>query len=244
MTVRCAWCGRMADFRLFGTMNEQYGQVSRAMRNRCVEITLLDHIGQQPTTTTTTITPAEVTDSSAISTEEVVVPSTAVDAVERDLIVLCNAHGVPGSAVPSFLVTLHQHVCRTYQRSMVSAFTAPTVRHLQQWCALLSQQLYSGASESLLDALRLTFRHAYPMAQLVSDRTLQSSFLLAFNSLLEHTRESSTPSAVPWVWPARLSLLSPLIIRVYLVAGPLRCIASDILADRVERGPGQCERRR
>ena len=194
-----------AEFRLFGTMNEQYGQVSRAMRNRCVEIVLLDGIGQQPAALVDVA--EKVVDSSA--TEELVVPTTAVDAVKRDLIVLCNAHGVSGSTVPSFLVTLHLHVCRTYQRSLVSAFSSPTLRHLLQWCALLSQQLHSGASESLLDALMLTFRHAYPMAQLSTDQSLQSTFIEAFNYTLMHMRASTTPKA-PWVWPVRPSILSPL----------------------------------
>ena len=192
-------------FRLFGTMNEQYGQVSRAMRNRCVEIVLLDTIGQQPAPSADVAT--EVDASSA--TKELVVPSTAVDAVERDLFVLCNAHGVLGSSIPSFLVSLHQHVCRNYQRTMVSVSPIPTVRHLQQWCALLSQQLLSGASVALLDALLLTFRHAYPMAELTTDRSLQSVFLSLFNSLLVHSRDSPTLNT-PGVWPAQLSLLSPL----------------------------------
>ena len=192
------------NFRLFGTMNEQYGQVSRAMRNRCVEIVLLDAIGQKPPTPADTV--AVVADS---PTEELVVPSTAVDVVERDLIVLCNAYGVSGSSIPSFLVSLHHHVCRSYQRTMVSVLPPPTVRHLQQWCALLSQQLYSGASGLLSETLTLTFRHAYPMAQLSNDRTLQSAFISSFNSLLARSRESSTLSS-PWLWPAPMSLLSPL----------------------------------
>ena len=191
-------------FRLFGTMNEQYGQVSRAMRNRCIEIALLDTIGQQPSNTCDT---AVVVGGSG--DEELAVPSAVVGAMQRDLIVLCNACGVEGDGIPSFLVSLHGHVCRTYQRSMLSVLPSPTVRHLQQWCALLSQQLYSGASVSLVDALLLTFRHAYPMAELSTDHLLQSTFSASLKSLAVHSRESLTLDS-PWAWPARLSLFSPL----------------------------------
>ena len=169
------------NFRLFGTINEEYGQVSRAMRNRCVEIALLDPVGHAPAASK-----VETQVMVGQQEEAVDIPSAVVDAVECDLMEMCHGLGVLGAVVPAFMVAVHRHVTQPSHASSASSSSsvAITVRHLRQWGALLSQQLCSGASPSLFDSAVFTFRHAYSTLDFHTNVKLQSFVLTSFNELV------------------------------------------------------------
>ena len=192
-------------FRLFGTLNEEYGQVSRAMRNRCVEIALLDPMGQ-PATASEVETKVE-----AVREEDSVeVPSAVVTAVDSDLMAVCDGLGVLGAVAPAFMVAVHRHVTQPSGAGLASSSTAPiTVRHLRQWCALLTQQLSSAASPSLFDSCVFTFQHAYPALQLHTNAGLQNAFLTTFNDLVVHS--SLRSALLTPMWGSFLSRFPPLL---------------------------------
>ena len=210
------------QFRLFGTMNEEYGQLSRAMRNRCVEIVLLDELSQPSTPSTVAAPVVEPAQPDTIQ-----VPSALIDVVQRDLIAMCNALGVAGAVVPAFMVAVHRMVGRPSLSSSSSPPLTPavTVRHLRQWCALLAQQLHSGAKPSLFQAAVLSFTHAYPTVDVLRDLTLQSSFIAAFN---ERVLRSTLPSSLlsPTVWP-----MLPIFPSALVAAGDLEVQRDGALID-------------
>jgi MoxR-like ATPase len=171
------------NFRIVLAMDPRYGEISRAMRNRCVEICLTHPIGVHSH-------PAVVPTPKAGA----VLPSTAVSPSVHDLLSMVNSLGINGLLLPEFMVSLHASMCRMGSAAASSSTHAIalgansatnatlkglSIRNLKQWCLLLAQLVQAGVqnketvgpstdespvSPSLFSSLWLTFQHAYHLA--------------------------------------------------------------------------------
>ena len=95
-----------ANFRLFMTMDPARGEISRAMRNRGVEVSLL---------------PSQLGG--------------------KDRAWLLNTCGVPGTALPALMGSMHEGLAAAAQ---ALGGTVPTVRHLVKWAQVLMATMRRG----------------------------------------------------------------------------------------------------
>lgn len=151
------------NFRLFLTADPSCGEVSRAMRNRCVEICLLD---AAPAVAVVASTPDGATASPA-GAEGKGGGATAVARTEHvaDLLSLVRAAGLTDPAEATAAVAAHSALVerRSKGRANASAGEGPASRCLLLWAELVaasrSRSLFSGGNG---DVLRRSMPLAYP----------------------------------------------------------------------------------
>jgi len=208
------------NFRLILAMDPRYGEISRAMRNRCVEICLTSPVGVQ-------------SDLAAVSKTA---PSggaknTAVSPSVHDLLSVVNSLGIKGLRLPEFLVSVHAFLCRMgsgaaehkvpgASSSTIATLKALTVRNLKHWCLLVAQQVEVGAagsndgtataasSSGLASSLWITFQHAYNLsASSAGDAfaaQLQQTFDRQYRKIVlqQGAAASSSSLLAPTLWPS------------------------------------------
>jgi midasin len=114
------------NFRLFLSIDPHYGEVSRAMRNRCVEINLLPSTGVDPRSPMYSL------------------PANSLLTQHDLLTLLCNTTGLSGRRLPHLLLNVHTQLSDLASSALrfgVSSLTAITSRRLLQWSALAAEQL-------------------------------------------------------------------------------------------------------
>lgn len=224
------------NFRLFLTMDLQYGEVSRAMRNRCVEIVLLSSIGEYtpPTTTITTSTNTSA-----------VISATQLDFNfndSRDLLILINNYGLYGHFFPSLIYHFHcyfQLLSKAWSHSKLNL----SVRNLILAVQLIRQQIQNldmstrasssssgSGNSSVRELVWLSLVQSYYLSLL--SRT-QIQFVSAqFNSLFkqlsqqEHTTNSRL---LPTIYP----VLDP------TASAALYFLSYSLLSNTIQEGTSQ-----
>lgn len=158
------------DFRLFLTMDPQFGEISRAMRNRCVEVALpepdaaLLPLPPQPALLSGAAPP--LGESAAAAR-----PATLLDVAA-----MINVAGVPGLVLPVAMARAHTATVAAWRlrravdpatmqplgaqpvgaQPVPRARSAPVLRHLLHWAALASAQARRGVP--VLPALWLAMK--------------------------------------------------------------------------------------
>ncbi|KAL6070950.1 Midasin [Balamuthia mandrillaris] len=159
------------NFRLFLAMDPQNGEISRAMRNRGIELSLL---------------PPDLSYSFASSSYE----EDNNKVINDDAIVLLNGRGIPGSRFPQRMLAFHQTLISAYEGFGVISSSSSTNQHhcltlraLLQWASLTVEQCRRGVAlaESLLNAMELVYvRHLRQHAHQQSVRALYHQHFDAF----------------------------------------------------------------
>jgi hypothetical protein len=124
-----------AGFRLFVTMNSDYGEVSRAMRNRCIEICLLP---PSPPVASPQDTPGRALKWTHDSGDLL------------DLVKSVLGHE-PASRVPVIMVQTHERLAH--------AHAAVQARMLRSWCEYFRAQVGAGAAAT--ESLGMSFAGVY-----------------------------------------------------------------------------------
>jgi AAA domain (dynein-related subfamily) len=158
------------NFRLFLTCDPQSGEVSRSMRNRCLEICLLDTV-MTPSVINQTAASSDmklnnkqhvVKNISSISNDN----SSAV--VTRDSLidvtaVIHNLGGVMSSSVISVMLDVHRRVTTN---CTMRGLRLPSVRDLLRWSELITQQLSRGIVDDAehIDEITVIMAKAFALA--------------------------------------------------------------------------------
>jgi AAA domain (dynein-related subfamily) len=156
------------NFRLFLTCDPTSGEVSRSMRNRCLEICLIDPVMTVSTVHTVTVADhvhkASVhrTASSSITTNNstaVVIRDSLIDATA----VIHNLGGVMSSSVISVMLDVHRRVTTN---CTMRGLRLPSTRDLLRWSQLITQQLSRGIIDDAehIDEITLVMAKAFALA--------------------------------------------------------------------------------
>jgi MoxR-like ATPase len=135
------------DFRLFLALDTSYGEVSRAMRNRCVEINLLPVTSNEIANQLSAFVPASLT----------------IGDVE---LLINKFSGISSRKLAALLIQVHCEVGKAILQSKSVPFNtdedclhlAP-VKRLLNWAALMSEQLHRGSD--YYSSLRTSMEQAY-----------------------------------------------------------------------------------
>jgi len=181
------------NFRLFMTMDPTYGEVSRAMRNRCVELALplpLGHVTSLPASlpSSDVSTAAEQSARDKVSdvvskvfdsqqqtehliTRALLTTNGLFDREKRDLITLVSQVGLPGYALPSFLVSVHCALLKLLlqaHRTEAQVAREITSRNLLSWARLIKQVVSRGATAlAISSVVDLSSRQRMGSAELI-----------------------------------------------------------------------------
>lgn len=166
------------NFRLFMCMDPNYGEVSRAMRNRCVEIVLPDKSREK----LPLITESEIKD---ISMNDL---KTKIGPLNSDLISLTSAK-VPNTIMTELFVCIHQIIERVlYSYNYVCRIT---FRNLKRWIRLTCHQINQGTD--LRTSLGFSINQAYSV-QFFASKNFLDNVLDKYFYFLEHT------DVIPTFW--------------------------------------------
>ncbi len=183
------------NFRLFLSMDPKFGEVSRAMRNRCIEIVIPASIGA--------VLPLNAQVDSS--------PRSSLDPGMRDLIVLVNANGISGGLIPRFMVLLHVEATELGQSFGLghAALQALNVRLLIKWTHLARVQLQCGIDLRLSSILLESCLHTYSacFTSQASLAALTSMFHRLYKTIYEKIGSNSGELICNSVWPVRISQL-------------------------------------
>eukprot|EP00953_Heterococcus_sp_UTEX-ZZ885_P022572 12483-Heterococcus_DN1.PRE.2 len=156
------------NFRLFLTCDPQSGEVSRSMRNRCLEICLLDTV-----LTTSVINQTAASGDIKLNNKPHVVKNSIIDdsssaVVTRDSLldvtaVIHNLGGVMSSSVISVMLDVHRRVTAN---CTLRGLRLPNTRDLLRWSELLTQQLSRGIVDDAehIDEITVIMAKAFALA--------------------------------------------------------------------------------
>lgn len=167
-----------SGFRLFLLMNPEYGEVSRAMRNRCAEIYL-------PT--------------SAI---EMSGPALHPGPTIGDAATLARAHGIVSASLCRGMCDVHAAVSSlaASPEGMSSALRVPTLRTLRKWQAQTGARVAAGVPARI--ALLSSFAEVY---QGSGGAEIEAEVGRLLDDGVSHMIEGSGPDIVPGLWPSAVS---------------------------------------
>ena len=165
------------DFRIFLTMDPQFGEVSRAMRNRCVEIALLPNERRDEG--------GAVLSSKRDATNGQLMP--LLQPLPRDkgmLLASAGLHGVSLSLV-AFISHMHDYYSELSLKARENSHRTVTVRHMQQWGYAVTRHAEDHVSCGHL--LWQTFCKAYAVTESGSNIALKQHFEAEWNRLCSST---------------------------------------------------------
>ncbi|MEW5303413.1 MAG: hypothetical protein WDW36_006109 [Sanguina aurantia] len=182
------------DFRLILAMDPKHGDVSRAMRNRGIEICVLQppstsHPSPSPPTTTTTTTTTPTHPSQALPDSGIISDDFASSS---DSCWLLSSEGVAGSVLPAAMAHAHAgavELCRAAHKR------PPGSRELCCWAALARTLLQRGWS--LPEALQTGWEQAYVQSATLTPAQLAAMYALCADACAAAAAgpEPTVPSA-------------------------------------------------
>ncbi|MEW5309894.1 MAG: hypothetical protein WDW38_001740 [Sanguina aurantia] len=182
------------DFRLILAMDPKHGDVSRAMRNRGIEICVLQppstsHASPSPPTTTTTTTTTPTHPSQALPDSGIISDDFASSS---DSCWLLSSEGVAGSVLPAAMAHAHAgavELCRAAHKR------PPGSRELCCWAALARTLLQRGWS--LPEALQTGWEQAYVQSATLTPAQLAAMYALCADACAAAAAgpEPTVPSA-------------------------------------------------
>ena len=158
------------DFRIFLSMNPEYGEISRAMRNRCVEVSLI------PTAETGTILDPKPANA-----------CTAVDGLD-----LLSSTGVQSAQLGTSMLQLHSSEVRNSQENGTEP---PSTKSLREWGTLFSGLFSRGWNVRCV--LMASLRLSYELDKSQARRLLPMHLPLGFAAV--HSPLTKSPSLI-WGW--------------------------------------------
>ncbi len=176
------------DFRIFLVMDAKFGEVSRAMRNRCVEVCVFE-----PRVETLRSNDTATTDTDARRGAQQVLLCT------RDVSRMLSARGVQGRQIITWMRRTHETIVAIVRaKKNGNAASVPTTRHLLWWGDLLPPLLDSQHASCLLSVLKDTLCLVY--SSFVDARTVESLFVEpAAGGALFHP--DPVDLVMPALWP-------------------------------------------
>jgi AAA domain (dynein-related subfamily) len=157
------------NFRLFLTCDPTSGEVSRSMRNRCLEICLLDTVMIPSTINQTAVSgdnklnnnkqPVLKSSISIDSSSAVIIRDSLIDVTA----VIHNLGGVMSSSVISVMLDVHRQVTTNCTKL---GLRLPSTRDLSRWSELITQQLSRGIVDDAehIDEITVIMAKAFALA--------------------------------------------------------------------------------